>query len=176
MFCVQQFVDVSRKGMPRKNDPSTVCETLDRLEFVFSRISTRYIGPTIVRLEQVGNRNEGSENDCICAVFPMPSFSELLDSVINPMRYHGCSDVVISRRIIYFLGSIGSRVSSHGSLFSSRKVCIENHIESIVTECCRKFAPGSDEVHSILLAAKHARFLIHTEQSSGIRVCPETNA
>lgn len=97
-YGIQQLVDVYVKALsPGINDPTTAVTSLGHLGGVFAQLAHRSLQPRALR----------DDDGRVRVLVPLPTFGELLEQALGPLRTYGSSDPRVLIRALEVLRDVG---------------------------------------------------------------------
>jgi uncharacterized membrane protein len=97
-YGIQQLVDVYVKALsPGINDPTTAVTSLGHVGGVFARLAHRPLQPRALR----------DDDGRVRVIVPLPTFGELLEQALGPLRTYGSSDPRVLIRAMEVLRDVG---------------------------------------------------------------------
>ena len=142
---IQQLSDVASKALSAAvNDPFTAIQALDSLSVLFGQLAKMDLGHHCAIDDDV-NGNIATGFVRISA--PRRSFAYLL-SIVDCIRFYGCSDLAVCYRLLRFYGDLGSILTRLGR--EDRLPVVFAQLEQCLIFCKKYFDEDSREFQSIM--------------------------
>ena len=145
-FSLLQLTEIAVRAMsPGVNDPFTAAECVDRLGQAFSQLAARTF-PSPVQADPGGR---------VRVVAARPTFPQLLDAALDPIRYHSRASAFVLARLLEALAGLAERAT-----LPADRAAVRAHVDRVLRAAADLTEPNDREPLQTLGTALRTALLL----------------